>query len=109
VHDFHGRVALITSIGGGIGAPLPAGFAGEGALVVAVDIHGDAAKATASSIGNGATAARVDVTDPAAVEQLATQVFEQNGVGTQPSFREQIINRFEALPDCRIPGPVVAD
>jgi hypothetical protein len=30
-------------------------------------------------------------------------------VATRPSYREQITNRFEALLECRIPGPVVVD
>ena len=30
-------------------------------------------------------------------------------IATRPSYREQITNRFEALLDCRIPGPVVVD
>jgi NAD(P)-dependent dehydrogenase (short-subunit alcohol dehydrogenase family) len=77
--DFRDRVAVVTGAGSGIGAALAAGLAGEGALVVAVDIDGDAADTTASRIGVGATAARVDVTDPAAVEHLAHQVFEEHG------------------------------
>ena len=77
--DFRDRVAVVTGAGSGIGAALAAGLAGEGARVVAVDIDGDAAKATASSIGDEARAECVDVTDPAAVEELARQVFEENG------------------------------
>ena len=77
--DFRDRVAVVTGAGSGIGAALAAGLAGEGALVVAVDIDGEAASATASSIGRGARAARVDVTDPVAVERLAQQVFDENG------------------------------
>jgi hypothetical protein len=30
-------------------------------------------------------------------------------IATRPSYREQITNRFEALLDCRIPGPVTVD
>jgi hypothetical protein len=30
-------------------------------------------------------------------------------IPTRPSYREQITNRFEALLDCRIPGPVTVD
>ena len=41
--DFHGRVAVVTGAGSGIGAAMAAGLAGEGAFVVAVDIDGDAA------------------------------------------------------------------
>jgi NAD(P)-dependent dehydrogenase (short-subunit alcohol dehydrogenase family) len=79
MNDFHDRVAVVTGAGSGIGAALAAGLAGEGALVVAVDIDGDAASATAARIGHAASAACVDVTDPAAVEQLAQQVFDENG------------------------------
>jgi NAD(P)-dependent dehydrogenase (short-subunit alcohol dehydrogenase family) len=77
--DVRDRVAVVTGAGSGIGAALAVGLAGEGALVVAVDIDGDAAGATASRLGGGAMAACVDVTDPTAVEQLAHQIFEENG------------------------------
>jgi hypothetical protein len=30
-------------------------------------------------------------------------------IATRPSYREQITNRFEALLECRVPGPVVVD
>jgi short-subunit dehydrogenase len=30
-------------------------------------------------------------------------------IATRPSYREQITNRFEALLECRIPGPVMVD
>jgi len=77
--DFRDRVSVVTGAGSGIGAALAAGLAGEGALVVAVDIDGDAASATASRIGHGVRAVQADVTDPAAVERLAQQVFDENG------------------------------
>jgi NAD(P)-dependent dehydrogenase (short-subunit alcohol dehydrogenase family) len=77
--DLRDRVAVITGAGSGIGAALAVGLAGEGAHVVAVDIDGEAAGATASRIGDRARAACVDVTDPAAVEELARQIFEESG------------------------------
>ena len=30
-------------------------------------------------------------------------------IATMPSYSEQITNRFEALLECRIPGPVLVD
>lgn len=71
-----GRVALVTGAGGGIGAAVAAAFAEAGAKVLAVDLDGAAAQATARTIvddGGTAEALAVDVTDSAAVEEAAAR------------------------------------
>jgi 3-oxoacyl-[acyl-carrier protein] reductase len=58
------KVALITGAGSGIGRASVLHFAREGARVAAVDIHEDAAKATAEAVeraGGDALAVRADV------------------------------------------------
>ena len=77
--DFAGRIAVVTGAGSGIGAALAVGFAEAGATVVAVDIDGRAADATAAAIGGAARGIAVDVADPGAVESLAQQVFADHG------------------------------
>ena len=75
--SFEGRVVVITGAGSGLGAALAAGFGQEGAVVVAVDIDGEAARQTASKIGNGSRSFAVDVADADAVATLADDVFDQ--------------------------------
>lgn len=75
--SFDGRVVVITGAGSGLGAALAAGFGREGAVVVAVDIDGEAAHRTASTIGTDARSFAVDVADADAVARLADAVFDE--------------------------------
>ncbi len=66
----HGRVALVTGAGGGIGQATARSLAGEGVAVVAADIRAEFADATARMVrdcGGEALALPVDVTDDASV------------------------------------------
>ena len=76
---FEGKVAVITGAGSGIGRALVAGFANEGATVVAADIDLDSAAETAAAVGDAASAAQVDVADPDSVLALADSVFAEHG------------------------------
>lgn len=74
---FSGKHALVTGSGSGIGAALCRALVAAGADVVCTDIDGDAAQRTADALG--ARAARLDVTDPAAVQAVVDEVVEEAG------------------------------
>lgn len=64
---FTGQVAVVTGGAGAIGAAIVKAFAAEGAHVVALDLDGDKAVATARSAGNNSIGIACDITDPASV------------------------------------------
>lgn len=63
-----GKTAFVTAAGAGIGQATARAFAAEGAAVIATDIDGDALAPLAA---DGMDTARLDVTDPAAVQAAA--------------------------------------
>ncbi|MCC9309806.1 3-hydroxybutyrate dehydrogenase [Kitasatospora sp. RB6PN24] len=67
-----GRTALVTGAAGGIGRACAQALAAAGASVHVVDVAADAAVAVAAEIGG--IAQIVDLSDPAAVETLPTEV-----------------------------------
>ncbi|WP_280508418.1 SDR family NAD(P)-dependent oxidoreductase [Nocardia flavorosea] len=73
------RVTVITGAGSGIGRAMAHGFARAGNRVVVVDIDEDSAAKTVAELGTGALAARVDISDPDAVEQLVTRTIDAYG------------------------------
>ena len=77
IGDLDGKVAVVTGAAHGIGRALAIGLAAEGMHVVAVDIDGAGAQATADLIGSGAVARRVDVADAEAVDALADDCFAE--------------------------------
>jgi NAD(P)-dependent dehydrogenase (short-subunit alcohol dehydrogenase family) len=77
--ELDGRVAVVTGAGSGIGRSLALALAAEGMRVVAADIEGDAAEATASQGGDTVVAATTDVRDRASVDALADLAYEQFG------------------------------
>ena len=77
-----GRVAVVTGAASGIGRALAEAFASAGSAVVVADLAGDEAEAVAAGIRAGgaeAEAVTVDVSDAAAVEQLAATTLERFG------------------------------
>ncbi len=66
---FEGRVALVTGAGSGIGAAIAQRLHAEGAKIVLVDRHLQAAQALADSLGQRALALQADVADAAQVQQ----------------------------------------
>lgn len=71
--DLHGKVAVVTGAGSGIGAAIARLFGARGATIAAVDRDAEAAAAIAAEITRaGGTAAghTCDVSQPAAVEAL---------------------------------------
>lgn len=76
--DLHGKVAVITGAGSGLGRAASQVFAAYGARVVLGDITG-AEKDTATAIGDAALPFHCDVTDEAQVEAMIRAAVDQFG------------------------------
>ena len=80
---FAGRTAIVTGAGiGGLGAAYAEALAAGGAQVVAADIRGPEAEATAGVIraaGGEALAVEVDITDEAGVDAMVDATVERFG------------------------------
>jgi len=79
IGDLDGKVAVITGAAHGIGHALAIGLAAQGMRLVAVDIDGVGAQATAEQIGPDGVARQVDVADAEAVQALADDCFGELG------------------------------
>ena len=82
IGDLTDRPAVVTGAGSGIGAGLSVALARRGATVIAADIEGASAEATAAEIesaGGRAEGVALDVTDGAAVEALAARLDAELG------------------------------
>jgi pyridoxal 4-dehydrogenase len=76
---FEGRVALVTGAARGIGKAIAVRLGEEGAIVIAVDINGEAAAATRREIGGRSLCVQCDIGDPNSVSTLFTAVAAQAG------------------------------
>lgn len=74
-----GRVALVTGAGSGIGRATAYRLADEGATVVASDLDGASAEATAAAIGGPSIGLQADVTDESAIRRVVEQTVERFG------------------------------
>ena len=82
MQEFQGRVAVVTGAASGIGFALAERAAREGMKVVLCDIEDVALQAAAAKLRSGGYPAqprKLDVTDAAAVEALASEVFREHG------------------------------
>jgi NAD(P)-dependent dehydrogenase (short-subunit alcohol dehydrogenase family) len=80
--ELSGGVAVITGAGSGLGAAMAHRFATQGMAVVALDIDGERASATAEAIQSGggrAMALQVDVADRASLFDAARRTAERFG------------------------------
>ena len=93
-----GRVALVVGAGSGIGASVAAGLAAFGADVVCADSRLDAAAATAAALPGRASAAIVDLTDPAGPAALVAAIATPHILVTTPSVnvRKRILDYDDA-------------
>lgn len=74
-----GKSALITGSARGIGRGFAEAFIAEGATVAIADVNLDAARATASELGEGAYPVLMDVTDQASIDSAIASVVGQTG------------------------------
>ena len=80
--DLHGRTALVTGAGSGIGRATALALAREGCSVIAADIDEASAEKTAArcgELGGSGSAAAVDVADGVAVANLGERVHAEHG------------------------------
>lgn len=71
---FAGRQVLVTGAAHGFGRAIAVAFAGDGAKVIACDIIAAEVAETARIAGNDCSSCVLDVTDPAAVKDLAADL-----------------------------------
>jgi len=73
------KTVAITGGASGLGEATARRFAADGYRVVILDQNGEQAKAVAADIGEMAQAHQLDVTDEAATEALAQQIWSEHG------------------------------
>jgi pyridoxal 4-dehydrogenase len=76
---FEGRVAVVSGAAQGMGRAVAERLGQEGAVVVAVDINGDGANATAKAVGGKSFGVACDIGDEDAVAKLFDTVAKQCG------------------------------
>lgn len=82
--DMHGRVALVTGGGSGLGAAISRDLAGQGAHVLVADVNVDGAKRTVEAVeaaggAGSAEAVELDITDREAVDRVVADAARAHG------------------------------
>jgi NAD(P)-dependent dehydrogenase (short-subunit alcohol dehydrogenase family) len=75
------KTAVVTGAGKGLGREIAKGLAKKGFAVLVTDIDGEAARATAETIGAGAWSIQQDVRDPASHQAIARAANERGVLG----------------------------
>lgn len=76
---FEGRVAVVSGAAQGMGKAVALRLGAEGATVIAADINGAGAEATAKEIGGKSFGHQVDIGDPDSVSKLFAAVASKAG------------------------------
>ena len=76
---FEGRVAVVSGAAQGMGKAVALRLGQEGATVIAADINGKGAEATAKEIGGKSFGQQVDIGEPASVKTLFDAVASKAG------------------------------
>lgn len=82
IFSLEGRVAAVTGGGSGLGQAMAVGLAQAGASVAVLDVNDECAAETAAAIeagGGSAEALHCDVTDSAAVNEVADEIVSRYG------------------------------
>ena len=100
VSDFDGSVAMVTGGGSGIGRAIVRGLHERGATVIAVDVIPDGLAVLAEELGGERIHSETtDLTDRAAVADLAARVTGQHGVVNLLFSNAGISDQFTAAVD----------
>lgn len=96
---FGGKVAVVTGAGRGLGRASAERLAADGAAVVAVDIDGDAARDTASSLATDSIGVAADIASETDVDAYITAALERYGHIDLHHLNAGIFGVLDALPD----------
>jgi NAD(P)-dependent dehydrogenase (short-subunit alcohol dehydrogenase family) len=101
--SLHGRVAIVTGAGQGLGRVFAKAFAMAGAIPVIAERNHDKGSAVAAEIGNEAFAIHTDVADPASIDSMVAEVDRRFGridilVNNAGIFSTLEMRPFEQIP-----------
>lgn len=92
MNRLEGRVALVTGAAQGIGKAIAARLAADGATVIVSDINADGGRAAAAAIGERAIAIAADISDPASVADLFSEI------ATKTAGVDTLVNNASIVP-----------
>jgi NAD(P)-dependent dehydrogenase (short-subunit alcohol dehydrogenase family) len=95
----HGRVAVVTGAGRGLGEATARCLASAGVHVVAVDVDGDSVSAVASSLPTPSIAVRADVSREADVAAYVDAALAEYGRIDLHHLNAGVFGTFDAIPD----------